>query len=91
MKRTLMLAVLFASSMLAEQVFMSQNGKTYHAKVDCGLLKRSAHVYAAERLDADGHGLKQCRSCYKQPGAAKSVKNAWGKELPPKADAKAGK
>ncbi len=81
MKKLLTL-ILMAGTMLAEQVVMTDNGKTFHAKENCTMLRKAKALFTAERADAEAHGLHACRSCYKTPAAAKPAKNAWGKPLP---------
>lgn len=84
MKRTILALILLASSALAETVVMSDNGKTFHAKDTCNMLRKSKALYEAERSEAEAHGLTPCRTCYKIPAAPKPAKNAWGKLLAPK-------
>jgi hypothetical protein len=62
--RLITIALLFASSMLAETVYLSGTGKTFHKAATCSILKRSPKIYQAERDLAAKHGLKECRSCY---------------------------
>ena len=82
--RKLLLALALAGSMLhAEAVYFSAHGKTFHKSEHCMALSRAAHVYSADRTEAEAHKLHECHICYRKPGAKKASGAApsWATEV----------
>lgn len=66
MKR-LAATVLFAFQLLAaDQVIVTEHGKTYHARATCMALSHTKTTYTATEAAAKSHGLKPCGICYRQ-------------------------
>ena len=71
---------LMASALMAETVYVSATGKTFHKATTCMALSQSKHVLQAQRADAEAHGLKPCGICYRVRKASKKANNsAWAK------------
>jgi len=71
--------VLASGMLLAETVYFSPNGKTYHASSQCEHLSKTKNVLHADRKDAEQHELKPCAICYKSK-STKGAKNAWAQK-----------
>lgn len=92
-RRTLLTLILAASSLLAETVYFTPNGKKFHTSEHCMSLFRTRleesggrpanprldnrPLLHAERVDAEKHGLVVCGICNRAKKAKAEAKNAW--------------
>ncbi len=76
--KTLIIAALaIASTLNAEVVYLSKNGKTYHARKDCIALTRSREVLTTDDAAAMAHGLRPCGICHRAKKHINKDTNSW--------------
>lgn len=78
--RLIAAALILASSLSAETVYLTSHGKTFHESEKCMSLSRATVKLTADRKQAEAHGLKQCGICYRPKKTAKAG-NDWAKPV----------
>ena len=75
------IGMMMASSMMAETVYLTATGKTFHKSQTCMALSNAKKVLTADRSAAEQHGLKQCGICYRirKAGKPKADNAKWAK------------
>lgn len=73
----------FSARLLAADtaVFVTEHGKTFHARATCMALSHTAKPLQTTDAQARSHGLKECRICFRPAAAGKKkASNAdWAK------------
>lgn len=80
--RSIIIGLLMAVSAMAEPVFFSKAGKTYHKTATACIREGSTTArYSADKLDAEKHGKHACYRCYKAKGGQGGGMD-WAKAIP---------